>query len=480
MIAAVGGTFVILSGSGWIDLSVAGIIALTGTASAALLRAGCNPWIVMLLMLVMGVFIGSIMGSLVTFLKVHPFIATLAFLWIGRGLCFFISDVSIPIYNPIYELLSWTKILIPGLSNPVTKEGAYISLLVVLVLVVYALAIYIAHYTRFGRTVYAIGGNEQSARLMGLRVNATKVGVYALTGFFTALAGLALSIYLASGHGYYAYGFELTVIATVVIGGTMLTGGAGYLFGTLFGAIIIGVIQTLIQFNGNLSSWWTKIVIGMLLLLFIGIQSIIAARKARALASEKRTRTETTDSGKRKMSSWKIVLIIVSVVIVISVGIFMLVKFIPLSKGTEAGSVVAEPGGRILKPYRQDQAALLVESGAVLVYERNGGFSSIDELYAIYPDGRIVGDNTTDTIEKQVTAEEVEKLLSDITNRGWFTTAMYDTWHVQSEAMYGYYITVSYEDQVKTVKAVDGGTDAPADYWQVVSLINGVIPQFTD
>jgi hypothetical protein len=121
-----------------------------------------------------------------------------------------------------------------------------------------------------------------------------------------------------------------------------------------------------------------------------------------------------------------------------------------------------------------------VESGAVLVYERNGGFSSIDELYAIYSDGRIVGDNTTDTIDKQVTAEEVEKLLSDITNRGWFTTAMYDTWHVQSEAMYGYYITVSYEDQVKTVKAVDGGTDAPADYWQVVSLINGVIPQFTD
>jgi len=127
--------------------------------------------------------------------------------------------------------------------------------LVVLVLVVYALAIYIAHYTRFGRTVYAIGGNEQSARLMGLRVNATKVGVYALTGFFTALAGLALSIYLASGHGYYANGFELTVIAIVVIGGTMLTGGIGYLFGTLFGALIIGVIQTLIQFNGNLSSW---------------------------------------------------------------------------------------------------------------------------------------------------------------------------------------------------------------------------------
>lgn len=347
MIAAVGGTFVILSGSGWIDLSVAGIIALTGTASAALLRAGCNPWIVMLLMLVMGVFIGSIMGSLVTFLKVHPFIATLAFLWIGRGLCFFISDVSIPIYNPIYELLSWTKILIPGLSNPVTKEGAYISLLVVLVLVVYALAIYIAHYTRFGRTVYAIGGNEQSARLMGLRVNATKVGVYALTGFFTALAGLVLSIYLASGHGYYANGFELTVIATVVIGGTMLTGGVGYLFGTLFGALIIGVIQTLIQFNGNLSSWWTKIVIGLLLLLFIGVQSIIAARKTRILTKEKIEKAKpAAELGKKKMPAWKIAAIVASAIIVIGLGVFMLVKFLPSEQGT--GTEVSESGGRVL------------------------------------------------------------------------------------------------------------------------------------
>jgi ribose/xylose/arabinose/galactoside ABC-type transport system permease subunit len=176
LIAAVGGTFVILSGGGGIDLSVAGIIALTGTASAALLRSGWNPWLVMLLMLVMGVFFGTIMESLVTFMKVQPFIATLAFLWIGRGLSFFISDVSIPINNPTYTLLSQTKILIPGLSDPVSKTGPYISLLVVLALAVYALAIYIAHYTRFGRTVYAIGGNEQSARLMGLRVNATKMG----------------------------------------------------------------------------------------------------------------------------------------------------------------------------------------------------------------------------------------------------------------------------------------------------------------
>lgn len=305
--------------------------------------------------------------------------------------------------------------------------------------------------------------------------------VYALNGFCSALAGLALSVYVASGHGYYAYGFELTVIATVVIGGTMLSGGVGYLFGTLFGALIIGVIQTLIQFNGSLSSWWTKIVIGMLLLLFIGVQSIIAARKTRILTIEKIKQAEAAVAlSKKKMPAWKIVLIVASAIIVIGLGIFMLVKFLPVEKGTGTETSVSTSNERILKPYREDQAALLVESGAVLVYERNGGFNGIDELYAIYPDGRIVGDNTTDTIEKQVTAEEVEQLLLDITGRGWFTNAMYNTWHVPSEAMYGYYITVSYNDQVKTVKAVDGGTDAPADYWQVISLINGVIPHFTD
>jgi hypothetical protein len=261
----------------------------------------------------------------------------------------------------------------------------------------------------------------------------------------------------------------------------MLSGGVGYLFGTLFGALIIGVIQTLLQFNGTLSSWWAKIVIGMLLLLFIVVQSIIAARKTRILTRKKIKQTEAAVAlGKKKMPAWKIVSIVASAIIVIGLGVFMLVKFLPVEKGTGIETSVSTSTERILKPYRHDQAALLVESGAVLVYERNGGFSGIDELYAIYPDGRIVGDNTTDTIEKQVTAEEVEKLLSDITNRGWFTNAMFDTWHVQVEAMYGYFITVSYEDQVKTVKAVDGGTDAPADYWQVVSLINGVIPHFTD
>ncbi len=130
LISTIGETFVVISGG--IDLSVSGVIALTTTASAALLRAGWNPWTVMLLMLVMGSVLGAIMGGLITYMKVQPFIATLAGMWFARGMCYIISDAEIRIYDPVYKLLAGTKILIPGLSDIVTKRGDYITTLVVL------------------------------------------------------------------------------------------------------------------------------------------------------------------------------------------------------------------------------------------------------------------------------------------------------------------------------------------------------------
>ncbi len=461
LIAAIGGTFVILTGG--IDLSVGGVIALTTVASAALLRAGWDPWVVMLLMLMMGIALGATIGGFITYLKVQPFIATLAALWVTRGLCFFISDDSISIDSPIYKILSQTKILIPGLSNPITKEGDYISLLVVLALVVFGLAMYIAHYTPFGRTVYAIGGNEQSARLMGLPVNTTKVLVYTLSGFCSALAGITLSIYVGSGHGLYAQGFELTVIAAVVMGGTMLTGGAGYVFGTLFGVLILGVTQTLIQFNGQLSSWWTNIVIGALTLVFIGVQSFLAAQKTRQPGSQAKGGLLAT------LRKPKTLLLGGGAIVVVILAVFVL-------NATKTGLT---PTACEMKPFRQDQAASLIKAGAVLAYERHGGPNCIDELYGVYPDGQIKGDQGDEKVEKQATAAEISALLSGIDKLGWFTEEFYSTSHTPCGQCYTYFISVSYQGQEKTVQAVDGGTDAPADYWQVVSLINGVIPHFT-
>jgi len=285
LISGIGMTFVILTGG--IDLSVSGVVALTTVASAVLLRDGMNPWLVIILMLLMGMSLGAIMGGFIVKLKVQPFIATLAGMWFARGMCFFISDDAVQINNRIFQIIGKTKILIPGLMELSVAQGKpapYISIPVVVGFLLLGIAVYIAHHTRFGRTVYAIGGNEgrneQSARLMGLPVDRTKFLVYTFNGFCSALAGLSLALFVESGHGLYAPGFELDVIASVVMGGTMLSGGAGYVFGTFFGVLVLAVTQVLIQFIGSLSSWWTKIVIGALTLIFIGVQSVLANRKS--------------------------------------------------------------------------------------------------------------------------------------------------------------------------------------------------------
>ena len=143
---------------------------------------------------------------------------------------------------------------------------------------VVAVATLVARSTQFGRTVYAIGGSESSAALMGLPVFSTIVGVYAVSGFCASLAGVLYTLYMLSGYSLHATGLELDAIAAVVIGGTVLSGGAGHVPGTLFGVLVLGLIQTLISFNGTLSSWWTRIVIGMLLLVFCLLQRLLMRR----------------------------------------------------------------------------------------------------------------------------------------------------------------------------------------------------------
>jgi simple sugar transport system permease protein len=485
LISVIGETFVIISGG--IDLSVSGVIALTTTASAFLLRAGWSPWLVMPLMLLMGMLLGATMGGLITYLKVQPFIATLAGMWFARGMCYIISDAEIRIHNPIYTLLSGTKLLIPGLADPVTQKGDYITILVVVSMAFFAMAIYLAHYTRFGRTIYSMGGNnganEQSARLMGLPVDRTKVLVYTFNGFCSALAGIAYSIYVGSGHGTHASnGFEMTVIAAVVIGGTMLTGGEGYVFGSLFGVLITALIQTLIQFNGKLSSWWTSISIGVLTLIFIGVQSLVANMSTRQITNRKlinqernaaeRARLAGLRNRKRALYGGGALL-----VLLLAFVAFPLVR--NATNGQAAGDLTPTASGCQLKLFRQDQSAGYMKAGAVLAYERNGGIDCVDELYAIYPDGRITGDNGTQQVKKQITSAEVDKLLSEINGLDWFTDNMYSTSHTPCGACFTYYTSVLYKGQEKTVQAVDGGTDAPPNYWVMTSMLSELLPKFT-
>jgi simple sugar transport system permease protein len=271
LLVSIGMTFVILTGG--IDLSVGGMIALTSTASAALLKAGVSPLVVMPLMIGVGILSGTTMGCLVQFLKVQPFIATLMGLFFARGVAYLISLTSITITDGMYKSLALTSIPIPLFAN----VSVYIPTLVGPVMLL--VAAYLLACTRFGRTLFAIGNNEQSAMLMGLPVARTKISAYAFSGFCSALAGIVTSISLLAGYGQFASGMELDSIASVVIGGTLLTGGVGGVIGTLFGVLINGTIVSILQFNGTLTSWWTRIGVGALTLIFIGIQSLFYARR---------------------------------------------------------------------------------------------------------------------------------------------------------------------------------------------------------
>ena len=266
LVIAVGMTFVIVSGG--IDLSVGSVLALSTMIAAWLLNvAHWPPLLVIATVLALGTVFGAGMGALIHYFKLQPFIVTLAGMFLARGLCYLISINSITIDDPLFVAMSQTQLqFLGGFVSP----GVVIAVLTLL------LAIWLAHATPFGRAVYAIGGNEQSALMMGLPVGRTKVLIYAFSGLCAALGGVLFAFYMLSGYGLHAQGTELDAIAAVVIGGTLLSGGYGYVAGALSGVLVLGTIQTLIAFDGTLSSWWTKIVIGGLLFVFCVVQRLMA------------------------------------------------------------------------------------------------------------------------------------------------------------------------------------------------------------
>lgn len=272
LVVAVGLTFVILTGG--IDLSVGSVVALSTMISASLMAGpGWPPYVVIPLVLLVGSALGLIMGYLIHAFDIQPFIATLAGMFLARGLCYTIGTESIPISDPTFTAFAQTRIDL--------FADLWISPSVIIAVVVVLVGAYVLHYTRLGRAVYATGGSEQSAVLMGLPVGRTKIAVYTISGFCSALGGVLLSFYTLSGYGLHAGGMELDAIAAVVIGGTLLTGGTGFLFGTVLGVLVLGLIQTILSFQGTLSSWWTKIFIGMLLFVFILLQRLFSARSRR-------------------------------------------------------------------------------------------------------------------------------------------------------------------------------------------------------
>jgi ribose/xylose/arabinose/galactoside ABC-type transport system permease subunit len=263
-IAAVGLTFVILSGG--IDLSVGGMIGLTSIVLATLVeRRGVHPAIAMPIVLIAGTLLGTLMGTLIHVFRLAPFFVTLAGMFFARGIALVLNSESISLTHPLFERISRIAIHVGAEEIPFSA---------IMFLAVVAIGIYLARWTRFGRFCYAIGGNEQSAILMGLPVGRMKIGMYAFSGFCSALAGVVWSLSSWSGNATAATTLELDAIAAVVLGGTLLSGGIGSVVGTLFGVLILGIIQSTITF-ANLTSQWNKIIVGALLLGFIVMQRVM-------------------------------------------------------------------------------------------------------------------------------------------------------------------------------------------------------------
>ncbi|WP_188908108.1 galactofuranose ABC transporter, permease protein YjfF [Aureimonas endophytica] len=271
-IAAVGMTFVILSGG--IDLSIGSVIAFTGVFIAVILReTSLHPLVVFALALAVTTGYGALMGAIIHYLRMPAFIVTLAGMFFARGMAFMLSVDSVPISHPFFDTLQSLYFRMAG--------GGRLTFVGLLMLATFVVGAVVAQRTRFGTNVYALGGNSQSAELMGVPIARTTIGIYALSGFLSGLSGIVFALYTSAGYSLSAVGVELDAIAAVVIGGTLLTGGSGFVLGTLIGVLIQGLIQTYIVFDGTLSSWWTKIVIGILLFAFIVLQRAVLWLSAR-------------------------------------------------------------------------------------------------------------------------------------------------------------------------------------------------------
>ncbi|MCE9610626.1 MAG: sugar ABC transporter permease YjfF [Chthoniobacter sp.] len=263
---AVGMTFVILSGG--IDLSVGSVVACTSIIIATLVsQHHWHPLAAITVALVLGTGFGWAQGWLIQTYELPAFLVTLSGLYFARGMAFVVNMESVGISHSFYTGLQ-------EFSLPL-GETAVLSSSAMLFLAIFVVGMFVAHCTVFGRNIYALGGSPDSARLMGLPVARTRCAVYAVSGFCAALAGVAATLYTGSGNPAMGVGLELDAIAAVVIGGTLLTGGVGYVAGTLLGVLIFATINSALNFDGRLSSEWLRIAMGTLLLGFILLQRFL-------------------------------------------------------------------------------------------------------------------------------------------------------------------------------------------------------------
>lgn len=281
---ACGMTCVMLTGG--IDISVGSVVAM----DCMIMAVGIEKWgwkspMLMVMILLIGIVFGLAQGFCIAYLDIQPFIITMAGLFFARGMTAVISKEQVSIVSDkLFTFLSSYKVELP-FGGYVNKKGIlqmpYIRVSVVVALIVVVIIFLMLRYTKFGRSLYAIGGNQQSATLMGLDVKKIKLKAYVLSSFLASIGGICFCLNTMAGTPTQAQGLEMDAISSAVIGGTLLTGGVGNVLGTLVGVMINGTISTLVKSNGKLVSSWANIVTAILLCFFILLQSIFAKIKER-------------------------------------------------------------------------------------------------------------------------------------------------------------------------------------------------------
>lgn len=284
IVTSCGLSLVMITGS--IDISVGGVVALVSMCCAVYLDyMGGNVFVSLLIALGIGLAFGLIQGFLIAYLDIQPFIVTLAGMFFARGMTTIVHTNPFNVENEAFVALKNTRVNVPGMGS-VNKLGnyvpAYVEIGVVVALIIVIILFVVLRWTKLGRSFYAVGGNKQSALMLGINVKRTKFLSHLICGILAGIGGYVYFLHVGSGAASHASGMEMNAIASSIIGGTMLTGGVGNIIGTFFGVLSLSTIQNIVSSAGLDQAWWTGITIAAMLCLFLVIQSVVMARKKKA------------------------------------------------------------------------------------------------------------------------------------------------------------------------------------------------------
>ena len=284
LIASCGLSIVMITGS--IDISVGGVAALVSMCCAVYLdHMGGNVVVSLLIAIGIGLAFGIVQGYLVAYLDIQPFIVSLAGMFFARGMTTIVHTNPFNVENKAFVALKDTRVVVPGMGT-VNRIGkyvdAYVEIGVVVAVLLVILLFFVLRYTKLGRSFYAVGGNRQSALMLGINVKRTRFLAHLICGLLAGIGGYVYFLHVGSGAASHATGMEMNAIASSIIGGTLLTGGVGNIIGTFFGVMSLSTIQNIVSSAGLDQAWWTGITVASMLCLFLVIQSVIMARKSRS------------------------------------------------------------------------------------------------------------------------------------------------------------------------------------------------------